>query len=123
MSINYNWDYVTRAYTSMYKETENSDNVVTRAFADHALGMLKLIPLIRDIPELSNLSLDMSLGKLVLGVKSHNSSIYLSCNKNYIYIIQTYTGGIGFSETEEFDLEQIVPALQQVLKAITMDKS
>jgi hypothetical protein len=126
MSIHYDWNYFEKAYTAMYEETKNMENTTANLYADHALGMLKLIPLIRNIPEFSKLSLDASMGRLMLKSSQPKIKIILSSAKSgndFVYYAEIYHSQSYSSEPKKFSLEEIVPALQQVLKAITKDKS
>jgi hypothetical protein len=119
MPITYDWDYLVQAYTSMYEQAKNADSENERSFAEHASGMLRLIPLIRDLPEFKNFVLDMSLGKLVCKSQSSGARVYLACKRDFTYVMQIYESHTGYSETKEFSLEQIVTSLQQVLKELS----
>jgi hypothetical protein len=118
MPITYTWDYLIGAYTSLFEQTKNSENEGTRSYANHALGMLSLIPQIRDFPEFKEFELDMSLTKLVCISKSTRARVYLACEDNFVYM-ETYQSESGHSGMNKFNLEQFLALLPQVLKQLS----
>jgi hypothetical protein len=113
----YTWDSIILGYESMYKTTKDSENEGTRSFADHAMGMLSLIPRIQHFDEFRDIELNLSLGALVCSSKTKKGGIRISCKKNFIYVLHIYENGIV--ESKELNSSEVVAALHEHLKRIT----
>src|SRR5438105_5022311 len=110
MPIIYDWDFIVRGYEAMFEQCKNAQGEHTRNYAIYAQAMLKLIPLIRVLPELENFRLDMSMGRLMLWSKSDSSRLLIGYG-NSTYVVHLRRSTQGSEISSRFDSEQIIAGL------------
>lgn len=118
MPVIYNWDTITEMYKTMYEQTKDSELGIQRMYANHALGMLRLIPQIRDFPEFKDFRLDMSLGKLMCISNVTDARAYLACEDDFVYM-ETYEKQSGYAGMNKLSLEEFIVLLPQVLQQLS----
>lgn len=118
MSITYNWDSILQGYEAMRDQTTNLESEIKKDYSSHAIGMLELIPYIREYPEFKNFDLTLSLGKLVCISKSNGARLYVAYGRDPVYHLQTYDKKSGYSDVKEYDLKQTISVLPGLLKEL-----
>jgi hypothetical protein len=112
MMMVWDWDRLIQAFEMMYKQMKDGESENSKNYVHHALGMLKLIPQIREVYDLEDFELTLSLGALVIISKAKTRRrVRVSCGKDVTYYVETYDQIAGHSGNKKFDSLQIVLAL------------